>query len=1009
MGSKSLKRNREVSNGDSTQASLTPSKRQRQSKTDNVKLAKLYEDLAAESEDVRLEAAKEILQKFSADGDANAEAVEKFLNRLIKGLCSQRKAARFGFFITLTEFLRQSVGHDHPALNALDLGVSGIIDLVEKITQPAGNVSGQERRDHLIGRLFGYKAIMQSSIVVKPELLVECWNDVLDRICTMARDIPWLREECGLILYDLVKNLGPESPPECLGGLIERLVSSKLVNTPEGVAVWLAIRTHFLDKPLPLGIWHDKDPLSKKERTRLARILKEDFRNAPEEGNAETIKSAAANPNPIFAWDVVLSEILKRDGETGDEKSLLKKSEFAQFWIDTVDSNLFASSSSHERKSWGFKLLAKLVTSAPRWTIPALFSPNLTRSLINQSKDGDRFLHAAALASLKAIKARAQNEPASAASLFIALTSKHGVIDFDKLTKTKTLEQIVQSADDDALEKIVDHLHTLILRPGTEEQAVADLRRRLVADMLLHIVKTYSKYDASSDLVKEDDTWLQKLLSTFVENAYFVPTKSAKTKKIPLPPINDASRKMFQERLSSCLGRLLVVGTDVGVSFPFLIVSMIRSRAKDGKHTELVFKADESIMKTVEKAHKSLERLSEKIPSKKNATAEGFVLLYSLSLLQVYDGDADAVLMLEELEAFRKSSKKGSTGEGSDNFVEIILTFLGNPRTLFLKVAEQAFSVFVPNITSDGLQSLLDILATEENIAGQQALFAQGDEEAIEADGSDDDEDASDVEMIDGESGDSEEEGSEDNGSDDASSEEDSGDESGEEDPEELARFDALLAQTLQTSKPAAGMIPDNSSDDEDMDDEQMMALDPHLVKIFQERAKVTSKKKEREGAKQTVVQFKSRVLDLLAIFVEKQQSSPLALEIVVPLIQRVRPSTNKQIADKSYKILKSYFGGKKAALPVPEEENTVWQMLQDIHEEAKLGGGSTLHANACSSASVYTAKVLVSLNKKNYVKVVDVYAESQKEWFMDKKSAVQPSLFTEFQNWSTQTRKQGK
>jgi DNA polymerase phi len=278
--------------------------------------------------------------------------------------------------------------------------------------------------------------------------------------------------------------------------------------------------------------------------------------------------------------------------------------------------NLFSSSSSHERKSWGFKLFTKLVTTAPRWTTPHLFSPNFTRSLINQSKDGDRFLHAAALAALKAIKSRAQSDPTSAALLFIAMTAKNGVIDFDKLTKTKTLEQIVISADDDALDSIVEHLHSLILRPGSDEAATVDLRRRLIADMLLHIVKCYSRYDSSSSALKQANSWLHKLLDTFVESCYFVPTSAAKTRKIPLPPISEPSRKMFQERLSSCLGRLLTVSKQTGVSFPYLVVSMISSRTKKGKYWESTFKAEKSVLKTVEKAYQSLDALSTEVRSR---------------------------------------------------------------------------------------------------------------------------------------------------------------------------------------------------------------------------------------------------------------------------------------------------------------------------------------------------------------------------------------------------------
>ncbi|KAF2478113.1 uncharacterized protein BDR25DRAFT_207690 [Lindgomyces ingoldianus] len=1020
MGKKSLKRERDNSNGGS--APSTPAKRRRQVNEDSIKTSKLYEDLAAESDEVRLGAAKQLILKFSPQNRPSSSAAGQALNRLIRGLCSQRKAARIGFCVTLTELLRQLFVQHKDSIEGLSLDVNGIIDLVEEKTKIEGNVPGQERRDHLIGRLFGYKAVIQSSILIEPELSLECWNTVLDRIFGMARDIPWLREECGMILCEAVKSFRSKPAPEqCIQELMQRLASFQLLNTPEGVAIWLTVQVAFPEVVLSEHVWHKKDPLSKRERSRLAKILKEDFGNMLEAGTGGTIKSAAANPNPLFAWDVVLAEVLERDERQRSRNDHTSKLQFPQFWIDTVDSNLLSSTASHERKSWAFKLFAKLITSAPTWAIPSLFSPNMMRSLVNQSKKGERFLHAAALASLKAIQFRVEREPSSAAPIFLALTSKNGNLDFDKITRTKTLEQIMLSADDPTLATIVRQLESLVLRPGTQDQVTADLRRRYIADMLLNVVRGYRHYNNTKSRIDEDGFWLRNILIILVENGYFVPVSAAKSTKNPLPPISEPSRKMFQERLSSCLSRLLGIDNETGVSCALSIVGMIRFRALNSKSLDVALQADETVAKTIDKAFKTLGAIAKKVSiSGKKASAEGFILLYSLALLQVYDGDGDAVLMLNDLDVSRKSllkAKTQSTEQGHDSFVEILLTFLGNPRALFRKIAEQVFTIFVSEITLEGLQSLTDILDTEENLAGQRELFAQGDEEAEDA-SNDDSEDASDIEMVEGEPADLDK-GEPDSSNSGSTSELDSGesdensDDNEDEDDEELAQFDNLLAQALQTSKPTPnGDAADEPSDDEDMDDEQMMALDPHLTKIFQEKNKTASKKRQREGAKQTVVQFKSRVLDLLSIFMEKRYSDPLTLQVLLPVLRRTRPSGNKQVADKSWKLLKSYFDSRahhKAPLPKPDSQDDVWKVLKGIHEEIKLGAGSNLHAMACSKASLHVVKILVGLDKGNYSEVVDVYSRSQKEWFMDPKSTIQPILFTDFQNWSVTAQKQQK
>ncbi|KAH7081608.1 DNA polymerase phi-domain-containing protein [Paraphoma chrysanthemicola] len=1014
MGSKSHKRDRE--NGSGPEVEEAPAKRRRQINEEQLKLSRLYDDLAAESDDVRFEAAKQLIVKFSPESKPIAKDVENALSRLIKGLCSQRKAARVGFSLTLTELLRQIFGQKENAIEGLELDLASLIRLVESKTKVEGNVPGRERRDHLIGKLFGYKALLQSSIVIEPDLSMECWNQLLDHIYGMARDVPWLREECGMVLVDAAKSLqGQPKYQACAKTMIGRLSDFKLISTPEGVAIWLTVQASY-ESVLPEGLWHEKDPLSKKERTRLAKILKENYQGRSEDGDSESIKTAAASPNPSFAWTMVLSEVLHRHHQHQSGSGGLSKVDFPQFWLDTVDNNLFTSTSSHERKAWGLKLLSGFINDVPEDIVAALLSPNILRTLINQSKKEDRFLHSAALAALNSIQARVQREPSSALPTFIALTSKHGSIEFDKITKTKTLEQVLLSASDSAIKKIIRHLNSLVLRPNTEDETLAHTRRQVIADILLNLVKHFKGYDQMPNDIAEQDGWLRRTIEMLVEHGYFVPSETAKTSKVALPSLGEKTRQVYQERLSSCLTKLLSVNLGSRSTFALTAVGMIRSKDASSKSLKLAFRADPAVSKTLEKAAQTLDAISAKgsIAGNKMA-AEGFILLYSLTILQVYNGEGDAVMMLDDLDVSRKAmlkKVKDSTQEGSDVFVEIILSFLGNPRTLFRKIGEEALSIFASEIGATGLNSLADILDTEENLEGQKDLFNQGDDDAEENGSSSDPDDSdidSDVEMVDGE-------GSSVGGSDsDSESEADSGESDGaeSEDDAELTQFNNLLAMTLQTSKPNVdGEAEDDTSDDSDMDDDQMMALDPHLSKIFQQRSKITSKKKEREDAKQNVVQFKARVLDLLAIYLEKQYSNPLTLQVLLPIVRRTRANANKQIAEKAFKMLKTHFDSRmkhKAPLPKPEDAKPVWELLKEVHEEAKLGGGAKIHADACSGASLHLVKVLIGLDRENYAGVVDVYAETQKQWFQEKKSALQPVLFTMFQNWSLTARQQAK
>jgi DNA polymerase phi len=141
MGEKSQKRSRE--SAPDAREDEAPVKRRRQVNEDQLKLSKLYEDLAAESDDVRFEAAKQLIVKFSPGSKPAAKDVENALIRLIKGLCSQRKAARVGFSLTLTELLREIFGSKEDVIEGLELNVASLIKLVEEKTKVEGNVPGR--------------------------------------------------------------------------------------------------------------------------------------------------------------------------------------------------------------------------------------------------------------------------------------------------------------------------------------------------------------------------------------------------------------------------------------------------------------------------------------------------------------------------------------------------------------------------------------------------------------------------------------------------------------------------------------------------------------------------------------------------------------------------------------------------------------------------------------------------------------------------------------------------
>ena len=225
---------------------------------------------------------------------------------------------------------------------------------------------------------------------------------------------------------------------------------------------------------------------------------------------------------------------------------------------------------------------------------------------------------------------------------------------------------------------------------------------------------------------------------------------------------------------------------------------------------------------------------------------------------------------------------------------------------------------------------------------------------------------------------------------------------------EELAAFDAKLALALGT-RLATDNLNANDEDeysDEDMNDEQMEALDEHLEKVFRERKNVNSNKSQKKDAKEAIVNFKCRVLELLDIYIKQEHKNPLALQLLVPLLNVIRITKTAVVSTKACDLLATYF---KLCRPnsVPEIPDTesVLAVLRTVHQQAAKDG-SNAYSSACSKASLLLVKILVAQNREHLRLIESIYSQTHESFMLDPKSKVKPSFFSDWLNWSVTARK---
>lgn len=519
------------------------------------------------------------------------------------------------------------------------------------------------------------------------------------------------------------------------------------------------------------------------------------------------------------------------------------------------------------------------------------------------------------------------------------------------------------------------------------------MRRQIFGDYVLSLIRHVNVTETDKNI----DWVIQRGLPVLASLAY--------TQDDTLePPLSEKSRTLFRNRLSSAFAHL--ISDPRCQSYPCELLQTLKPSAVD---------MDEEISAAKDRALTIMEKLmkkAKKATENEKPSLQSLALLYALVIFQLYNGEADAISLLEELKVcydklIRGKDASGSESEASVVLVEILMSFMSKSSMLLRKIAQQVFTAFSAEITKEGLDILCDVLASSENLKGQQELFDQeneGDEQDEEDDDEDDDELDSDVEIVevnganrDADSGEEEDE------DDDNVSDNDDEDGNADEDDDETKKLNAALAKALGTHLADDNSKDEASDSDADMTDSEMMALDSKLVEIFTARKSLSNQKtqkKEKKDARETIINFKTRVLDLLEIYVKEQPGNPLSFTLLVPILKLIQSTTAKQVAERAQKVLTVFAKASKSfkgEVEIDVKERL--QVLKDIHAAPNQRDASGAFTKAVSQASLLVASSLYRADKETVKKITKVYCDTQVAW-LSGGLRIQTAFFHDWVNW---------
>ncbi|KAI1814374.1 hypothetical protein GGS20DRAFT_548831 [Poronia punctata] len=942
--------------------------------------AAIYELLGSLDGDERLAAADALITALLAGTEV---ALKRHIGkRLFRGLASSRNASRLGFSLVLSEILRQLFGPSELAKTKFaGLTFDNVLELLVEATNAGGSAPGQEERNYYFGRLFGLQAFVEAKILFSEE---SRWPKVLELLLQMIQKKVWIRSHCCWVIVECLPQMGQAGAEAAL----QTFSDLGLGKSAEGVGIWLRARSCYPNMKVPSKPW--SDPLSAVSLPEVSRVLKENVANDTGEDKA-VVQQKQGNwtAQLHFVWDLILENLLKSDA--ADKRP--NKEQIGLFWTTVVDDGLFSKSASDPQKFRGFMIFQKYLhafASVDQSLVRELFTRNLMKCLINQAAKEDRYLHRAALKTLNTIEKTVEAQPELLMPVLKELMGKHGVYEFDRLTTSSTVGGILQSVTPANVKKVLKFLRepVLSLKKTPEE---AETLRRVYAEYVYKIT-AQAKTTPTDPEATDSKSVLEVGIKELASCAYSLQEDF-------VPELSEKEREVFRHRLSAAFSK---------VSKQEKNAEYICEAVRAVKPTAVVMSDEiQSQSKDALKAMAKLLKKSNKADDNSSAIFSGLALLYATTLLQLYNGVPDALNILEDL---RTCSEKTKEKEASASvfLVDILLALVSQKSGMLRQICEQVFEAFAPLLSAEALKLLTDPLSAEENLRGHQALFenedvemADGSESEIGSDseGGDEDEGAelgSDVEFANLDEEDVPSDADEDNNDD----EEGKGDdEDGEAEDPELAALDDALAKVLNSHRLDQDDEAESSDNDSDMTDSEMMALDEKLVNVFKYRAKSNNRKNEKD-AKESVILFKHRALDLLNIYVKQEASNALAFGLLLPLLQLIRTTPTKALSNKAMNLLTDYarVSKKARAKNMEIDADAQFKLLEEIHQEA-MRDVSHMFGKAASTASLLVASSLWASSQEHVDRINAIYARTFAEC-QKGKAKMQGAFFSDWVNW---------
>ncbi|XP_024420685.2 myb-binding protein 1A [Desmodus rotundus] len=840
-------------------------------------------DIAKPEQETRLEATEKLLEYLRARPEGSE--MQYALKRLITGLGMGRETARPCYSLALAQLLQSFE----------DIPLCSILQQIQE-KHDLQKVKKVMMRPALFANLFGVLALFQSGRLVKDS---EALMKSVKLLQVLAQHYNHLHEQPHKALVDILSEVPDTMLQEVLPKVLKADLNSVL-GSPEHLEIFLLAQ-----QKVPMKLKQLMGPVNLFSDENIPRLV-------------NVLKMAATSVKKERRLPAVALDLLRL---------ALQEDKFPQFWKEVVEQGLL------KKQFWPasylcFRLLGVSLPLLSKEQLQLVMRGDLIRHYgehMVTAKFPSQFKFAPEMNEyVGTFLEGCRDDPERQLAVVVAFTS----VTNQGLPIVPTFWRVVRFLSGPALKGYVAWLRDMFLQPDLD--ALVDFstgNQKKAQDASLHgperavfrlrkwiILRLVSIVD-SLHLEKEEA--LIEEVARFCFFHSFFETKKP-TSQIPETeqrfsfPLEGRAREVVGNAFFSLLQTLSTQFKQVPeqtqdrqpwtyrlVQFADVLLNHSRNVTPLTPFTTQQRQAWDQMLQTL----KELEARS--LEAKAKVTAfQHLLLLVGIHLFKSPTescdllGDIQTCIKKSLGEKTRRTRSKAANPQEPpwvEVLVEVLLALLAQPSHLIRQVARSVFSHICSHMTPRALQIILDVLNPEQSQdEDDNVVITDDSEKQLE-----DEEDKS-----------SEGENNKNSESEEESTEEESDEEDrdGDVDP----GFREQLMAVLQAGKALGGVGDD---EDDELDDEAMMALDQNLAGLFAEqKLRIQARRDEKNKLQKEKAlrrDFQIRVLDLIEVLVTKQPENPLVLELLEPLLniirRSMRTSSTKQEQDLLHKTARIF------------------------------------------------------------------------------------------------------